>query len=101
MIRGPDACFGGGAAGVVVLFTPQVRIIVIPSVARNLDGEAVFSRRPPPGFLATLGMTSFGISLLILHLRDLLLFRLAGDEIVFLRVVAERAERHAQQLGGL
>src|SRR5581483_2415878 len=42
---------------------PSVRaravLIVIPSVARDLEGRVGRRATPPPGFLATLGMTKF------------------------------------------
>src|SRR5712691_3172764 len=72
-MRGPAAATVRVEAGGGGLFTPQAR-----------------RRR-----------TAASSSFLILHLDHILLLSFARDEVIFLRVVTERAERHAQQLGGL
>src|ERR1700737_343437 len=69
------------------------------SAVRASAGCGVFD----PQAKARVMMTAAS-GLLILDLDDVLLrvgTAVARDEIVFLRVVAERAERHAQQFRGL
>src|SRR5579872_3110498 len=73
LLAGVEGAGGGGA------FAPQARRMrVIPSVARDTTA-----------------------SFLMLDLDHILLLPFARDEVVLLRVVAERSKRHAQQLGRL